>query len=217
MHKYSILNNSRENRLNAIYIGIAVLGLVLTIIINTLIQILFGRIINMCVVLEKYINIINLLNLIPSVSFFFVLAWLKLKFDNKFWKLLNKFIGIPNINGSWNGKLQSSYGVNIAITMDICQNLNKMQVTCYFNESTSKSCMAALDVQNFLTNDSWKLSFSYFNQNVNDDKHFGFNVIECKQNIASKKYQLKGTYFTNRIRANDNDKGTYGTFSLEKC
>ena len=130
-----------------------------------IVSLLLGNILfNLCNYLTPY-----LVSLLPSLTAFFsqweylgafssqitvgtvfvLINWL---FDKHLWCIpwINKLLGVPDLNGSWEGVLESSFkenGVNKKVDMklEIEQSWNRMKCTSIFPASKSYSDLVCLD------------------------------------------------------------------------
>lgn len=226
MHGYSLNNDFREKAM--------LIVLVLSLTVNTL----FYKLINLFITfLCSNFSIINDIiefldsigigvNIFTLTSIFGLLYYF---YDNYSWKLkfINKLHNVPNLNGKWDGYLESSFldengrPIVMDVHFDIEQTWSKITVKSEFskrkkntnnidmpqlfnkNTSTSYSDTATFDIDNVA---GPKLVFTYEN-NANDPKleirkHNGCNFLIYKDNT------LKGEYFTDR------GNGTHGTIFL---
>lgn len=140
-------------------------------------------------------------------------------FDKYLWKrpFIQRFHGIPDLNGEWCGELISSFkdssGINKSCPMRlvITQTFSKMQCQSIYPSSCSYSSIACIQGYNPETQ-SCLLEYAYGNEAGKssviearwESDHLGFSRIRC---IADK---MDGQYFTNRTP------GTKGTFSLRR-
>lgn len=193
-------------------------------IIIAIVSLLLGYILfNLCDYLNPY-----LASLFPTVTAFFsqweylgvfssqitvgtvfeVICWW---FDKQLWRIpwINKFLGVPDLNGSWEGVLESSFnenGVNKKVDMklEIEQSWNRMKCTSIFPTSKSYSDLVCLDSK---SSQGTMLKFTYTNHSENLasglTQFAGYN--ELRLDDANK---LTGTYYTKRVPS------TRGTISL---
>lgn len=101
---------------------------------------------------------------IPSVIG--VYEFTKYIFNKYLWKtkLLSRFLKIPNINGIWEGTIETSFNENhekLDVEMKIKQDLDKILIIYNTEKSTSYSTIAEIDISNeFCT----ELFYQYINQ-----------------------------------------------------
>lgn len=185
-----------------------------TIIIAIVSLLLGNTLFNLCNYLTPY-----LASLLPSVTAFFsqweylgvfssqitvgtVFAAISWWFDIQLWRipLINKFLGVPDLNGSWEGVLESSFkenGVNKKVDMklEIEQSWNRIKCTSTFPASKSYSDLVCLDSEG---SQGTMLKFTYTNHS--EDLASGLTQFagynELRLNDAN---TLTGTYFTKRV------------------
>lgn len=126
-----------------------------------------------------------------------IYAILYLLFDKKLWKTkyMLKILGIPNLNGEWTGKANSSLG-NTEYTMNLKveQTWSKISFIATFPDTNSKSesnC-ASFFVE---ANGDKKIGFGFVNRSreINSQQYDGYNILELdSENVIS------GRYFNNR-------------------
>lgn len=120
-------------------------------------------------------------------------------FDKYLWKLscINKWIGIPNLNGSYKGILISSFNKEKQIEMELCisQTFTHISFVSTFGDSSSNSSLARILRDNDLIT---CLDFIYENQsddfNVESGHHTGVNQLTFNK----KERTLSGRYFNDR-------------------
>ena len=189
-----------------------------------IVSLLLGNILfNLCNYLTPY-----LASLLPSVTAFFsqweylgvfssqitvgtvfvLINWL---FDKHLWRIpwIDKLLGVPDLNGSCEGVLESSFkenGVNKKVDMklEIEQSWNRMKCTSIFPASKSYSDLVCLDSEG---SQGIMLKFTYTNHSedlaTGLTQFAGYN--ELRLNDAN---TLSGTYYTKR------DPATKGTILL---
>lgn len=144
--------------------------------------------------------------------------------------ILNRFFGLPNLNGSYTGKLISSYHIDDDITkpnitkfvkLTIVQNLNGFYVEAFFYEHeasitySSESCSVSHDIDK-KPNDEYIITYRYKNTgrklhedhekyNLND--HDGIAILT----FNAKNKTLKGKYFND-----SQNRPSYGELNLFK-
>lgn len=212
MHHYSINNNNRKTAI----VILSIISLILNSILYELIEKFISFLKIHCAFFDYFLNFLDQIGL--TVNFFTftaILGFLYWIFSKKLWKicLLKKHHHIPDLNGTWNGKLISSYKKDdgtstiLNISASIKQDWDKISIHFTFPDSSSYSNYAALDVD---ANSGVELVFTYVNNSKNVDlktrKHEGCNIL----NYDEQSNTLTGRYFTNR------EKGTYGNIELKK-
>lgn len=136
---------------------------------------------------------------ITFITMFSFFSWL---FNNHLWRIswINKYLGVPDLNGLWEGVLESSYienGANIKIDMklEITQSWNRMTCTSIFPKSKSYSDIVCVDSE---SSQGVVLKFTYINHSEDLSSGLpqfaGYNELRlCDDNT------LNGTYFTKRV------------------
>lgn len=143
-----------------------------------------------------YLGIFNVQ--ITAGLIFSFLNWL---FNNYIWKLpiFIKVLKIPNLNGVWEGKLESSYMENgeyaqREFTLEVQQTWTKISCTCFFPKSKSYSDIVCID-----TTSTQGTVIKYTYKNVSEDLSCGMPEFsgynELRVNDAN---TLSGVYFTKR-------------------
>ena len=134
------------------------------------------------------------------------------------WKFVNKIIKVPNINGNYEGELQSSYKIEnseelpspIKMTLTVKQNLDSITFISEYPDtpSSSKSNMGALMLYKDYTAE---FIFAYSSRSedikIEHDPHDGMNTLSF--NLLNG--FIKGVYFNGRGK-NPNK----GIINLEK-
>lgn len=217
MHVYSINNDIRKR----VIIGLFVISILFSILLREILQAPIELIV-MCIRKVKLIDMLfqwcdffgvsyDVLSVSVLYSFLF---WI---FDRKVWKVkcINKWLDIPNLNGTWKGKAISSIDKNkeYSIEMKIEQTWSKICFVSIFPDTNSKSesnC-AAFFVE---TNGDKKVGFAFENKSrdVELQQYEGYNILEIdSDNIIS------GRYFNNRDnRIMGNKGGNKGTFKIAR-
>ena len=150
------------------------------------------------------------IGIIDSVGYTITLSLVELLIFKKYlWKvkIVQKFTGIENIQGEWNGILHSSYDDkdHIIEKVIIKQSFDKYKVVLETKESTSLSEINKIRVNEFDRNE-----IQYLYKNIapvtlrkKNPMHFGVAKLELKNN------ELIGTYWTDReIEDGKNTRGT---------
>lgn len=218
MYQYSISKGSRASVIYGLVIVSAVCSLILTIAITCFavripqiphlllsndLKVAFGYV----VAIEAIPNIIG----IP-----FIYKCLYTWFDKLLWRtrFIRGFVGIPDLNGTWEGVLKSSFegGKKICMTLEIEQTWTKIRCDANFEKSSSKSNMASVFSDDYK---SGVLSFAFVNNskdlNTETQKYDGFNILEYKGDM------LTGRYFNNRPNPNAQNKGgNLGVIELKR-
>lgn len=206
MKFYSIDSNVRKTALLVmLFISFFVTKLINYLLINILISV------PTC--LKSIISTFDFIGIsTSSVTLLGVFGLLYFLYRKLLWKIpiISRFHSIPNLNGTWNGELISSYlthGVptRVKVSMRIKQDWDHISVICTFPKSMSHSIAAFL----FSKSDSGiEFGFPYCNDslcvNWKTKNHDGYNSFTINGN------SMKGRYFTNR------EDGTNGTIVLEK-
>lgn len=165
--------------------------------------------------ISSFLNSWDYLGIVPTqLTVIAIFGFLTNIFDNHLWKtkLINRFLDVPNLNGVWEGKLNSIRTENgqeiekkIDMTLTIKQTWRKMSCYSEFKDSDSESEYIHLDTDN---RQNPVLIFIYSNQssdvNCKLPRYLGYNELKLRGN------KLSGQYFTNR------DPSTKGTIALKK-
>lgn len=162
--------------------------------------------------ISSFLNKWEYLGVIPSqITVSAVFVALNEWFDKYLWRIpiINRFLGVPNLNGLWKGTLESSYQENgankkIDMILQIEQTWSKMKCTSIFSKSKSYSDLVCLDFQG---SRGTMLKFTY--TNYSEDfasaltEFAGYNELRLDDTN-----KLSGTYYTKR------NPSTRGTISL---
>ena len=148
---------------------------------------------------------INHIPYIPQISTFgVVFIALFYLFDRRLWK--SKLSKIPNINGDWEGKIETSHNdrEEIDVKVTIKQTWSSISIILETANSRSKSEVASISMSKS------RLVYQYFNEPSFSSvktlhKHYGVTMLDFKGNDI-----LKGFYFTDR------DRQTHGDISLKR-
>lgn len=196
LHEYSI-----DVDKNKVYFILAVISI-------------FGSMI-IAFLLNCLINVMPFIELTVSIAAFSVFGILY-KLFNKYiwkWKWVKKF-GIentPNLNGTWEGELQSSYfdfKISQPATLVIEQTWTQICIKGEFNKSSSSSDTASLKIN---SGGGIKLLYSYYNDKAPEfyqegtSNHRGYANLEIIENVA------KGNYFNDPT-----NNSNHGKLKLEK-
>lgn len=216
MHSYSVDNGKK------IKITVPVLLVILTSLLYSLFQS-----IGLIDILQSFENSISWLSplidwgfisvVITPITIFGIFYFLFNKYIWK-WKIVNKFLGVPNVNGKYEGLLQSTYlnestGIRvepIQMILEVNQTFDSIKFTSFFpnTPSSSSSNMGGLisvedEVAEFV--------FAYSNKSrdisIENDRHEGMNILKFNLTDGS----IEGEYFNNRGK-----KPNKGTMNLEK-
>lgn len=144
----------------------------------------------------EYLGILS--SQITVATIFAFISWL---FNKYLWQIpcINKLLGVPNLNGIWEGVLKSSFQENgvhkiIDMKLEIAQTWNRMTCTSIFPSSKSFSDLVCLD---FESSHGIMLKFTYTNHSEDLSSELtqfaGYN--ELRLNDAN---TLSGTYYTKR-------------------
>lgn len=144
----------------------------------------------------------------------FVFGILYKLYEEKAWKwsILKKYHNLPDLNGIWQGELESSYkdqvsGNNkkIAMTLEIKQTWSKISFIAHYPQSDSYSHIAGIRINDIA---GTVILFGFINENSNvdlsDTQYEGFNKLVLNGD------KLVGHYFTNRGEM------TRGVYELHK-
>ena len=146
-----------------------------------------------------------------------IYALLYILFDNVLWKVkwINKFLGIPNLNGVWKGKAKSSFDESKEYSMELTvkQTWSKISFVSEFLDTNSKSQSnsAAFFIE---ANGDNKIGFSFVNNSreVNSQQYEGYNILEIDD-----ENEISGRYFNNRdSRLIGIAGGNKGQFKIER-
>lgn len=206
MRNYSIDTDARKKAI----IAILIISYILLGPINKLISSVNLFFVNRYVSFQEITKSLDNLGLdISCVSILVLFGFGYWIYTKWLWKLkpFIKLHGVPDLNGSWVGVIESSHkkGEKYKMSAEIKQNWNKIQVCCYFDESSSASQSSSIYVND---DKGAVLRFSYQNTSQNASlavrEYTGFNELKYKDNT------LSGFYFTNR------GNGTHGTVFMTK-
>lgn len=137
---------------------------------------------------------------ITVVTTFGIMTWW---FNNYLWKVKPclKILGFPNLNGIWEGVLESTYKgedgqyVKIEMTLTIKQTFEKMSCISTFPKSESYGDIICLDTE---SSEGIVLKFTYINKShdIKCDlpQYPGYNELRLFDENT-----LSGMYFTQRI------------------
>ena len=146
---------------------------------------------------------------ITVVTTFGIITWI---FNNYLWKTkaFLKILGLPNLNGTWEGVLESTYKgedgqyIKTDMTLTIKQTFEKMSCTSKFPKSESFGDIICLDTE---SSEGVVLKFTYINKSYDMEcgmpQYPGFNELRLADSNT-----LSGKYFTQRIPS------THGTILL---
>lgn len=162
-----------------------------------------------------YLYSVGVLEAPTTVAILFLFFWI---FSNYLWKIpgIKNVLGIPNINGRYEGELTSTHTENneqngtYKVAIEIKQSLTGISVLLYTERSCSYSLLASLVRNN---NHNYELTYTYQNRTsaMNSDAdmrdHRGATFLE----IFDQSKKLSGTYFNN-----PRERGRYGVINVEK-
>ena len=206
MRNYSIDTDARKKAI----IIILIISYILLGPINKLMSSINSFLVSRCVLFQEIKNSLDNLGLdISCISILVLFAFCYWIYAKWLWKrpCFVKLHGVPNLNGSWVGAIESSYkkGEKYKMSAEIKQNWNKIQICCYFDESSSASQSSSICIND---DKGAVLRFSYQNTSQNMSlavrEYTGFNELKYKDNT------LSGFYFTNR------GKGTHGSIFMTR-
>ena len=213
MHAYTIDKSLRGKVVINIFI--------LSIILSSFLTICLGGTITAAMMwLRQYKWISSILNLCDTlgvttnfigVTFLYgIIYWI---FDNYAWKwgIFRKFLGVPNLNGHWEGELTSkTFPTTIKMSLDVVQTWSKISFVSTFPNSKSESNVASI----FIERDGiMKVGFGFINHSRElQHQYDGYNILDLDDDT-----HLFGRYFNNRDKSNVGNKGgNIGTFILHK-
>ena len=144
----------------------------------------------------EYLGILS--SQITVATVFAFISWL---FNKYLWQIpcINKFLGVPNLNGIWEGVLESSFQENgvykkIDMKLEIEQTWNRMTCTSIFPSSRSFSDLVRLDSE---SSQGTMLKFTYTNHSEDLSSELtqfaGYNELRLDDANT-----LRGTYYTKR-------------------
>ena len=144
----------------------------------------------------EYLGILS--SQITVATVFAFISWL---FNKYLWQIpcINKFLGVPNLNGIWEGVLESSFQENgvykkIDMKLEIEQTWNRMTCTSIFPSSRSFSDLVRLDSE---SSQGTMLKFTYTNhsEDLSSELTQFAGYHELRLDDAN---TLRGTYYTKR-------------------
>ncbi len=126
------------------------------------------------------------------------------------WKPIQMWLKIPDLRGTWEGELVSTYDTtkHIPVTFKISQTMTSLYVTAKTDTSSSLSSCAHLLPHIELPR--YDLIFTYLNSPQGDsglDMHWGTSILAVE---GLRPTTLEGSYFTNRKPQ------TQGSLTLKK-
>lgn len=215
MHRYSIDKKGRETILYILVIVSVALSFMLKTLLSD-ICIQLANTIKKATWLADFADIIQSTELIPNVIGVPVVYWALSSVFNKYlWKIkpLNKILGVPDMNGIWQGSLHSSHDdMDYEMELDVKQTWTTIQCTSKFKSSQSFSNVAALYSKGIEGN---VLYFAFHNQSndvgTGTQQYDGYNILILDGE------KLLGRYFNNRASLKKANKGgNLGTIELRK-
>lgn len=221
MHPYSINSGSDKN----IRTSVAVYLFVVSIVLSIILHVLFADILANCVAqleatkincIIQFLNLVDILPNIIGVSLVYgIITWL---YNKYIWKIniIQKIHGVPNLNGSWEGSLISSFNnTSIPMEMIVEQNWNSISIIAKYpnTNSSSHSNTATIKLRDSRTT---ILSFGFHNQSTdvstNMQEYDGYNILTINSDNT-----ITAKYFNDRPNPNSNIRGgNKGTFTLNK-
>ena len=215
MHRYSIDTKNRET---VLYV-LVIVSIALSFGLKALLSDMFIQLANMIDKadwLAGFADIIQSTELVPNIIGVPIVYWVLSSVFNKWlwrFKLLNILLGVPNLNGIWQGSLHSSHDdMDYDMELEIKQTWTKIQCKSNFESSQSFSNVAALYSDGI---EGDVLYFGFHNQS-NDVKngipqYDGYNILILDGE------KLSGRYFNNRAGLTKAKKGgNLGTIELRK-
>lgn len=192
MHEYSVKNSKKIH----IIIGIALLG---------------------ATIVTWLLKILAQFPLIPSfsISSLSVATLLYLLFNKILWKmkLINLFLGCPNLNGKWKveGKsTKNSENYDWEGIIEIVQTYDEILISLKTSNSTSKSNSVTGNIEK--KGKEFQLSYNYENiPNSNAPKEMRRHTGNCTIIFESNLKKAHGNYFNN-----SRDRQTFGEMNLTK-
>ncbi len=196
---YGLKNNIRKKVLLWIATASLILGNALFFLFNNIllnIQFQFPMIKEF---IEKWEYLGVFSSQITVASTFGFITWL---FNNYLWKkkIFFKILGIPNLNGQWEGVLESTYLVDgqpckIDMTLTIKQTWETMLCISKFPKSTSFGDIICLDTES-AEGTVLKFTFTNKSQDIKCElpQYPGYNELQLLDENT-----LNGRYFTQRI------------------
>lgn len=153
-------------------------------------------------ILNDLLNKIHYLGLGVSISAYSLFGGFYWLFNNYLWKWkrFNLFLGVPDLNGTWEGILISSYKENneekrIDMVLEIEQKWDTIKCLCKFPSSESSSDIVCLDTVSSRSN---ILKFTFTNNSYDLNcgclDFAGYNELR----FDAKEDKLIGKYYTNR-------------------
>lgn len=225
MHGYSLNNNFREKAM----LIILIFSLIANALLYKPIELFITFLCSNYSIINEIINFLDSIgigiNIFTLTTIFGLLYYL---FDNHLWKskYINKLHNVPDLNGTWEGGLVSSFQdennepVKMYAYFKINQTWSRITIKSDFskekksenklqllnqNSSSSYSDTATFDIDNVA---GPKLVFTYKNDannpNLKIRNHSGCNTFIYKDNT------LSGMYFTDR------GNGTHGSIFLTR-
>lgn len=134
-------------------------------------------------------------------------------FDNFVWrwKIVKKFLNVPDLKGHWEGQLISTtYKKKLDMKLDVKQTWSKISFVSTFPKSKSESNTASI----FIERDGIvKVGFGFINRSRElPHQYDGYNILDMDDDN-----HLFGRYFNNRDNSNvGNSGGNMGTFELRR-
>ncbi|WP_050642210.1 MULTISPECIES: hypothetical protein [Clostridia] len=213
MHTYTIDKSLRSKMILNIFIASIILSALFTFLLGDVISEVrawmqnykwLAEILNLCDRLGVTTNFIG-------VTFLYgALYW---GFDNFVWrwKIVKKFLNVPDLRGHWEGELTSTtYKTKLDMKLDVKQTWSKISFVSTFPKSKSESNVAAI----FIERDGIvKIGFGFINHSREFPHQYdGYNILDMDDDN-----HLFGRYFNNRDNSNvGNSGGNMGTFELRK-
>lgn len=159
------------------------------------------------------------LGIVPNIFEAAVIFYLLTRFFETYawkWKIFMKIHGIPNLNGTWNGQLQSSYSdTPIEMKMEIKQTWSEISFHSSFpaTNSDSFSNNAAICTE---SNRGLSIYFGFQNESYNIDSgmqtYDGYNILTLPD-----KNTISAKYFNNRPNPKKSIKGgNMGNFEVKR-
>ena len=191
---YGLKSNIRKT----VVLWISVISLILGPLFNNILNFIYTKLPLIKTFIDKWEYVGVFSTQLSAASLFGIISWL---FNQYIWKssLIIKFTKVPDLNGVWEGVLESSHRENgqtvkINMGLTIKQTWEKMTCLSIFPKSESYSDIIFLDTE---CPGGPVLKFTYTNKShdleCNMPQYLGFNELRLVD-----KNTLSGTYFTQR-------------------
>lgn len=217
MHTYTISNDIRKKVTVTIFVISMLISLILNLLLGNILNQLIAYLktmdeLNTCIEFVEFLKI--------DLNFFGVPVLYGLftgLYEKYIWKcaFMKKIHNVPDLNGEWEGYLQSSfnYKEKIPMKMKIKQTWDKISFKSIFPKSVSYSNVAAINVDGPY---GIEISFGFKNDSYcmedNMPTYYGYNILKLEANN-----KIKARYCNDRNNHNIGyNGGNKGIFELEK-